>query len=201
MSAFPERLVTFLKSPMDIVGDNFYLRPFQMSDIDALVRNINSSHVADRVENVPHPYTEADAIAWIAQVRNCVSIDQGKVRRIDFAIDVGGEVIGSIAFINVNGHKAQISYWLGKDYQHQGYMTEALKLIIRFGLDVCGFIRIWGYIWEGNEASRAALERVGFKREGVMENEWIKKGEIRNSHIYAICVPKDKIPKDHIYLQ
>ena len=123
----------------------FVLRPFEQGDEIALVRHINSSRIAERVSNIPHPYTEKHAQDWLLRLAE----ERDKfhyARRMDFAITVSDEVVGSIAFINIDGHKAQISYWLGEEFQGRGIMPEVLRLVAEFGFTVCGFKRIWGQI-------------------------------------------------------
>lgn len=175
-----------LKKDLPVLsGRGFTLRAFRGNDAAeraSLVHHINSSHIADRVSNVPYPYTDAHAAAWIDRVT------AGTDPRIDFVIDVDGEVAGSIAFINIDGHKAQMSYWLGEAYHGKGIMTEAVKMTVDFGQSVCGFVRIWGYIYAGNHKSQAVLKRAGFTLEGIRRKEWLKNGEYHDSHEYAIVV-------------
>ncbi|HEY9585586.1 MAG TPA: GNAT family protein [Candidatus Paceibacterota bacterium] len=165
----------------------FTLRPFREGDKEALVKHINSSRIADRVSNVPHPYTEKHATEWFARLEE----ERTKSRythRIDFAIDMEGKVVGSIAFINIDGHKAQISYWLGEEFQGKGIMPEALKLLVQFGFSFLGLTRIWGYTWENNPPSQHVLEKAGFEREGVHKKEWLKNGVYHDSVMYAIVL-------------
>lgn len=163
----------------------FRLRAFRESDINALVTHINSSHIADRVSNVPHPYTLRHAKEWLTR------LDEERTKhhfahRIDFAVDVGGEAVGSIAFINLDGHKAQVSSWIGGAFQGKGIMSEALRLLADFGFSVCGFTRIWAYTWENNPASQRILEKAGFVKEGVHRKEWLKNGVYHDSVMYAM---------------
>lgn len=164
---------------------HFTLRPFRHGDERAIVKHINSSRIADRVSNIPYPYTEKDASEWLKRLEE----EQTRfhyARRIDFAIAIDDEVIGSIAFINIDGHKGQISYWLGEEFQGKGIMPEALRLVVEFGFSTCGFARIWGYTWENNPASQRVLEKAGFVREGVHKKEWFKNGAYHDSIMYAI---------------
>lgn len=163
----------------------FVLRPFRESDAPALAKHINSSHISDRVSNVPHPYTLEHAKGWLERLTE--EREQfHSAHRIDFAVDIGGEAVGSIAFIDIDGHKAQMSSWIGREFQGKGIMSEALRLIVDFGFSVCGFTRIWAYTWENNPASQRILEKAGFTKEGVHKKEWLKNGVYHDSVMYAI---------------
>ncbi len=164
----------------------FALRPFRESDSTDLVAQINSSHIADRVSNVPNPYTLVHAESWITHLSR--ERTNRFAQRIDFAIDVDGKLVGSVAFINIEGHKAQLSYWLGQDFQGRGVMAEAVRMLVRFGLRECGFLRIWAYTHDGNYASQSVLKKAGFALEGIHRKEWLKDGRYRDSWMYAIVV-------------
>jgi RimJ/RimL family protein N-acetyltransferase len=149
------------------------------------VRHINSSHIADRVSNIPHPYTVAHAKEWLAHLEEeCTKWQYA--HRIDFAIATNDVAVGSIAFINIDGHKAQMSYWLGEEFQGQGIMPEVLARVVEFGFTKLGLVRIWAYTWENNPASQHVLEKAGFVREGVHKKEWLKNGVYHDSVMYAI---------------
>ena len=165
----------------------FVLRAFRNTDAPDLTAQINSSHIADRVSNVPNPYTQMHAESWISRL-NIESAMYQYTRRMDFVIDVGGKLVGSVAFINIEGHKAQLSYWLGQEYQGRGIMVEAVRMLVRFGLRECGFLRIWGYTHDGNFASQSVLRKAGLTLEGIHRKEWLKDGCYRDSWMYAIVV-------------
>lgn len=168
----------------------FTLRPFLPGDEASLVEHINSSHISERVSNVPSPYTREHAKAWLELMcRNKVRLESGETpARIDFAITVHDAVVGSIAFIDVKGHMAQLSYWLSRDFQGEGIMTAAVRAVVDWGLNECGFVRIWGYTWSDNTASQKVLERAGLTLEGVHRKVWPKNGTFYDSHMYAVVV-------------
>lgn len=161
----------------------FRLRGFRNNDQERvdLMDQIRSSRVWERVSNVPNPYTMTDAIKWTLYA----SFNLAEPR-FDFVISVGGRLAGSIAFINIDYHKAQLSYWLGEEHQGKGIMVNAVKMITKFGFETCGFVRIWGYTHDGNIASQSVLQKAGFSFEGVHKKEWLKDNQYRDSHMYAI---------------
>ena len=104
------------------------------------------------------------------------------------AISINNFVVGSVAFIDIKDHMAQLSYWLSQDHQGRGIMTEAVREVVSWGLNECGFVRIWGYTWSDNKASQKVLERAGLTLEGVHRKVWPKNGKFYDSHMYAIVV-------------
>jgi len=167
-----------------IETERFRLRPFYYTDVRSLRRNINHPDVARRVSNIPYPYTLSDAEAWLRLMER--ERQRGYENRLDFVIDINEEVAGSVAFINIDGHKAQVSYWLGKEYWGQGIMTEAVKKLVTFGFETLELKRIWAFTYHVNTASMQVLKKAGFKLEGIHEKEWFKDGQHYDSHVYAI---------------
>jgi len=115
-------------------------------------------------------------------------------RRVDFVIDVDGEVAGSVAFINIDGHKAQVSTWVAPAYWRRGLAANALRQLVEFGFETMGLVRIYAYHYTENLKTAGLLEKAGFRFEDVHEKEWMKEidGEIRffDSNYYSIV-------KDH----
>ncbi len=181
-----------LRTIPTLLGDGFVLRPYDLHeyrDIPSLVQNINDSGIAERISRVPHPYTEIDGRMWMSNLRWYVLTagECGNIwARIDFVIEVDGECAGSVAFINIDDHKAQMSFWLGSRFQGRGIVTNAVRLVTEFGFDTCGFLRIWGYTSDNNPASRKVLEKAGFLLEGIHKKEWSKSGRYHDSYVYAI---------------
>lgn len=82
-------------------------------------------------------------------------------------------IIGTIGFNNfTRKHRANIGYDLLPQYWNQGYATEALKAVINFGFNQFEINRIEAEVMQGNIASERVLQKLGFKKEGVLR-EWM----------------------------
>ena len=92
----------------------FILRPFKRGDEISLVKNINSKKIAKYTLRIPYPYTLKDASSWVLQNSK---LWRKKVKSsLNFAIDIGGEVVGGIGLNKIEGHEAELGYWLGEKY-------------------------------------------------------------------------------------
>lgn len=108
-----------------------------------------------------------------------------KPSEIRFAIDSGGEVIGGISLRNIEGHKAEIGYWLSEKYWGRGIMTKAVKLVCGFGFGKLRLRRIYATLFSNNRASARVLEKAGFKREGLLRKLHKKDGRLVDALMYA----------------
>jgi hypothetical protein len=77
---------------MMLQGQRCRVRSWQSSDADAIARHANNVNVAKQLrDRFPHPYTRADAVAFL---RFAASAE----RETNLAIEVEGEAAGASAF-------------------------------------------------------------------------------------------------------
>lgn len=77
-----------------------------------------------------------------------------------------GYVIGRAGLCHreINGEpQLEVGYVLDKNYQHQGYATEALKETLRYAKEQLGAPFVNAFIQIGNQASVRLIKRLGFQ--------------------------------------
>lgn len=98
-------------------------------------------------------------------------------------------LMGAITLDNIRrgpSQSAQVGYWIGPDFARQGLMSEALAAVVHHAFGVLDLSRIEAACLPENAASRALLERSGFKYEGVAQSYLQIGGRWRNHVLYAI---------------
>lgn len=98
------------------------------------------------------------------------------------------KVIGTCSFVDwSNEHKrAEIGYVLNKNYWGHGFVSEAIKEVIKFGFRSVQLNRIEGGCNTDNIGSEKVMLKVGFEYEGTLrKNEFIK-GEFRDTKVFSI---------------
>ena len=107
------------------------------------------------------------------------------------------KVIGNIYFGKRDFESREIGYILNQNYFHKGYATEAGKEIIKRAFDN-GVHRIYAECDPRNNPSRRLLERLGLKKEGLLEkNVFFRRDEDnhplwQDTMIYGLVNPKEK---------
>lgn len=97
------------------------------------------------------------------------------------------EIIGTIGFNNyTKDHRASIGYDLQKDYWNNGYITEALKAVIKYGFEKLEINRIEAEVMPGNIYSEKALNRLGFKKEGLLRDWMLWNEKHYNMIMYSL---------------
>lgn len=89
---------------------------------------------------------------------------------IVFEIWYKNEFVGMIDYHNIDKRNniGRIGYWIGEEYQGKGIVTEACKLIIKYGFEKLHLNRIEIICALHNPKSAAVAQRLGFTKEGVL---------------------------------
>ena len=97
-------------------------------------------------------------------------------------------LIGTTTLFSLSGpHKrAEIGYSLLPARQGQGLATEALRTVLGHAFGPLGLERIEADVDPRNEASWRLLEKLGFRREGLLRNRWRVDGEVCDSFLYGL---------------
>ena len=82
--------------------------------------------------------------------------------------------------------RAEIGYLLAPDRQGQGYMHEALQQVLAYLFGTLHLHRVEAEIDPRNAPSAHVLERLGFRREGVLRQRWRIQGELADSAVYGL---------------
>lgn len=83
--------------------------------------------------------------------------------------------------------KFEIGFWCRKHFEGQGYITEAVHGILRFGFETVGAKRIEVRCDSTNRRSIGVAERVGMKREGELRHDSVgMDGTLRNMIVFAL---------------
>lgn len=166
-----------------IKSKKFILRPFRKDDEKSLAKNINNKKIYQKTLTINYPYTLKDAREWIAQ--NLKEIKKKKPKKVYFAIDIKGEVVGGIGLRNIEDYKAEIDYWLAEKYWGQGITTKAVKLVTKFGFERLKIERIYAYTFSFNKASQRVLEKAGYKFEGRLKKNSKKDNKFIDDFLFA----------------
>ena len=171
---------------MELKSQNLKLRPFYDSDSNRLAELCNNKSIWDNLRDfIPFPYTEKDAIDFIA-------FCQPENPESTFAIEYNGEFAGTIGLVlqkDVYRFSSEIGYWVGEPYWGKGIATEAVKLISDYGLSTLGLIRIYAGVFGFNHASMRVLEKAGFRLECIFEKAVFKNGNFCSEHRYSLTKP------------
>jgi ribosomal-protein-alanine N-acetyltransferase len=158
------------------------LRPWAPADKASLIANANNRNVWRNLADVfPHPYTEADADAWLRSAGP-------PGRHLSFAIERDGLAVGGIgarAGDGIFARTAHFGYWLGEAHWGHGIMTAAGRAMLGHLRGDGRFARLEAPVFEWNPASMRVLEKLGFVREALLRDSVTKDGQLIDSVLFA----------------
>lgn len=167
------------------ITERLQLRSYRRGDAADLAREADHPEVARTLrDRFPHPYTLADARAWIARAApERPPTTLVIARRQDDRL-IGG--IGVERLADVAHRTGEVGYWLGPDHWGKGYAREALGDFSVYVFATFDFERLEAWCFAPNLASRRVLEACGFRLEGIARRSVIKDGEVLDSCLYAL---------------
>ncbi len=162
------------------------LRGFVIEDGPRVQQLAGDRAIAETTAYIPHPYKDGAAEEWIAT--HPKSLEGGK--GVDFAVILrsSGELIGACGLDIREMHKrAEIGYWIGKEYWGNGYATEAVRAVIQYAFSR-GINRVCAEHFHTNPASGRVLRNAGMKHEGTLRQQMIKWDQPMDCEVYSILV-------------
>ncbi len=147
------------------------LRPFRLDDAFSVQKLAGDKLIAATTANIPHPYPNGAAEAWIkAHPENW---ERGE--SATFAIQLKGlrKVIGAISLMDIATDSAEIGYWVGVPYWGNGYCSEAVSALVAFAISGLALRCVTAMHLQSNPASGKVLQKCGFSCTGVdIQKPW-----------------------------
>ncbi|MFN8131030.1 MAG: GNAT family N-acetyltransferase [Solirubrobacteraceae bacterium] len=157
-----------MQPPERLAGDGIraVLRPWRDGDTALLAAAAADPYIAD-VWALPAPGDRAGARAWIEAQRRRTAEGPGP----SLAITAGDDIAaGNAGVTRREDGRASIYYWLAPDARGRGLAREAALLLGRWALEQPEIARLEAYVEPQNAASKALLEHLGFRREGLLRS-------------------------------
>jgi len=169
----------------DFETERLALRPFSLDDVSAVQKLAGAREVAYNTLTIPHPYTKKDAKDWIAPQEE--KFQEGIEATFAITLKSSRDLIGAIGLvIKKESQMAELGYWVGKPYWHNGYCSEAAREVMRYGFQELGLHRIFAQYFARNPASGRVLEKIGMQYEGHLRDHIKKWGHYEDVLIYGI---------------
>lgn len=194
------RQVPMTIGPVTLEGRLVKLIPMTGEHVDALFAAANFPALWELTGTFP--------IRTVDDMRKYVAValaerDSGQALPFATTDAATGEVIGSTRFaaIDLNDHRVEIGWtWIRPDRQRTGINGEAKSLMLQHAFDRWGALRVEIKTDVRNARSRAAIERLGAKCEGVFrQHKIVRDGRVRDTVYYSIIDTDWRDPSHRAY--
>jgi ribosomal-protein-alanine N-acetyltransferase len=160
------------------------LRPFEVGDAPVVQRLAGAPEVALMTQNIPHPYEDGMAEAWIAS--HGPAWEEGRL--LALAITSAGDgLVGTVSLRVTPAHRrGELGYWVGLPFWNRGYATEASAGLVDFGFRELALNRIQARHLPRNPASGRVMEKLGMRFEGIQRQYLLVRGAFEDLAMYAV---------------
>ena len=176
--------------PVVLEGRHVRLEPMASERLDEQAAALAEAVVDgtlwnSRVTTIPRPegmraYVEK-ALAELAAGRSLPFVTRDRA---------SGRIVGTTRFMNIEAAHRRLEIgttWLAQSFQRTAVNTEAKLLMLTHAFETLRCIAVDIRTHEKNAQSRAAIERLGAKLDGVLRNHMIMPdGTVRNTASYSI---------------
>jgi ribosomal-protein-alanine N-acetyltransferase len=180
-----------------MLGMDFYQQTPLLRSERLHLRRLAMHDASDIFEYSSDPRV-AEHVLWTAH--RSISESRGYIRYMlrkyrygepsswGIALNETDKVIGTIGFmwIQPENAAAEVGYSLSRAYWNQGYMTEALQTLLRYGFNDMKLNRIEAMHETANPASGAVMRKCGMQKEGTLRSKVLNKGKYVDVDLYAI---------------
>jgi RimJ/RimL family protein N-acetyltransferase len=167
--------------------ERLILRPFSLADAPAVQQLAGDRQVAETTANIPHPYEDGMAEAWIGRHEQGFAKDESATWAM--VAKPGGPPLGAISLmLNLANAYAELGYWVGRPYWNHGYCTEAAAAVVKYAFEDLGLNRVQARHMTRNPASGRVMQKIGMAHEGKLRQQARRWGVFEDLEMYAILL-------------
>jgi len=99
-----------------------------------------------------------------------------------------GQIVGTVGFhyLDYINLRTEIGYWLAKEFEGRGIITNSSRVLVRFAFETLGFHRIELRSSVENDKSRRIAERLGFTLEGIARESCKLATGFHNMQVFSL---------------
>jgi len=162
------------------------MRPLKLGDIGNIMTWVNDPEVVKNLQHFNKKFTRKDEVGYIEKIL---------ASKNDFVFSFfneEGEYIGQggihqIAWDNKLG---RLSLIIKREHWNKGYAKEILPSLVDYAFKNLGLHKIWLMHWKENKKADHLYKKLGFKKEGVLKDEYFWQGKYHDMIRMAIISKK-----------
>lgn len=179
----------------EILTERLFLRPPTQDDCARLFYLMNDNSLTRFLTWEPHNDIEQTKCL----IRSFID-QQNDDKGYHWCITINSTVVGLVSLIDVKRkirtwtlNRAELSYWIGTDYQGNGYAIEASRAVLEFGFHNLGFHKIIVAHADKNIQSERICKKLGFIKYAHEHDAFFKNGWWHNLKWYEIIMDKNEM--------
>jgi ribosomal-protein-alanine N-acetyltransferase len=175
---------------MKVTGKNIFIKWMDTADAEAFLQL--------ELENKDFfqsytPLRNSEFYSLEGQLNRMESIRKNRELDLEYSFGIyligSSELIGKVTLSEIVRGPIQscfIGYYLDKQHNGKGYMTEAVRLAVHFAFHELKLHRIEAGVMPHNQRSMKVLEKAGFHKEGIARKNVKINGKWEDHQVLAI---------------
>lgn len=165
--------------------DRLILRQIDDKDVTHLFELLSDEQVAKYDYFYPVKSNE-EVLRFIQRYKD--ELEEGEEITWGVTLKETNKLIGTCCLgdFDEGARRAEIGYAIVRSQWGQGYATEAVREVVRYGFEYMQFNRIEATITPGNDASIQVLKKMNFVQEGIVRERDLIKGKLEDGIIMAM---------------
>ena len=171
--------------------------PARLEDSDVILEPLAQTHAAALAlasadgalwqlwyTSVPKPEDMAQAID-----ARLAAHEAGQSTPFAVVSKASGKAVGMTTYLNVVPSVKRVEIgatWYARSVQRTGINTQCKRLLMTHAFETLGCIAVEFRTHFHNRQSRAAIERLGAKLDGILRNHFDPSGNIRDTCVYSV---------------
>ena len=183
----------------ELQTERLILNQPKWDDVPTIVSYAGNIKIVENTRSMPYPYHEEDAISWIHMVNTGFKDKDQFI----FALRLKSknEFIGGVGLsLDVRNNRAELGYWIAVPFWNQGYATEAVSEILKFGFETLGLNKIVAVYLTTNSASGKVMIKNGMIKEAELKDHDVKRGHTAKDEVYVSLI-QYRLTKEEYELQ
>jgi [ribosomal protein S5]-alanine N-acetyltransferase len=180
--------------PQVLTSPNVILRRYQTGE-GAMVYRLAARNIHRLIDHFPKTVAQlTDEKRGELFVRNKIAEWNAQKGYVFGMWEASGQhYIGQISAKNIDWEipRAELSYYIDEAYEGKGMVKEALLLIIRFCFDYLHTQKLFIRTTPTNTRSGKLAENCGFRKEGIIRNDFVKYDKTLSDVVYYGMTAED----------
>jgi RimJ/RimL family protein N-acetyltransferase len=195
----------FLCQPVTLTGQYVTLVPLGTAHHDDLVEAVRDGELWRMwYTAIPTPQGVAAEIT-----RRLGLQDQGSMLPFAVIENASGKAVGLTTYMNIDNANRRVeigSTWYRRRVQRTALNTECKLLLLQHAFEQLQCIAVEFRTHFFNQQSRAGIERLGAKLDGVLRSHQVNphpdaKGSLRDTCVYSVIAPEWPMVRAHLSYQ
>ena len=171
---------------------NVVVRKFCAQDIENKVKWINDPN-NNKYLHYDLPLEYKKTMEWFDKIKDSEC-------RIDAVIEYENNPVGLIGLLSIDSKNKKAEYYIcigEQEAKGRGIAKKASMLMLDYAFNNLSLNRVYLYTEQENVSAQKLFEKLGFKKEGLIEHDLVYNGRIVNRYLYGIL--KEVYENEHCY--